>query len=160
MALDASPSDVLAALVKSVSAGMAGKWVATPVPERLAILAREEVIRFVRETFPAAAIEKEDAPTMRHLAVRVFTPRDCHRVEVVGAECGGAVEAGPLAEYSWVLVAHACGGSCGLGARALEASGLRKIQEIAQPSVTLALWMGPRAPEGCPACLPVPKDSY
>ncbi len=157
MALETSLSTILHSLVESVGTGMTGNWVSTPIPDRLAILAREELIRWTRTMFPSCAIEKEDSDTLRRLALRIYTPRDCHRVDIIGASCGDKVDAGELAPSSWLLVAHHC-----RGCRGVAPEGLKKVEELRRPvgegQLVLALWMGPNAPDGCPSCQPVPKD--
>jgi len=161
MAFSQSTADLLLSLEKIVQANLEEGWAAEPRAARLALLVREELGRWTQTTYPGSTLEGAalDPGSRRRLSLKIHSAPVTHRVEVWGLACGdeaeGAAPKGEHVSHSWVVLAH-LGGSCRhLEARAaqLAAAGLRKMEALETPALSLSLWTGAAAPDGCPACL-------
>ena len=161
MAFRASPADLLARVEKAVESKLEDGWAAEPPAARAALIVREELAAWTRGNYPGSAVEgmSLDPASRRRLALTIHSAPVSHRVEVWGLACGDDAEAqAPAGEHiahSWVVLAHVGGPCVNLKARAaqLEAAGLRRLEERSTPRLSLSLWMGAAAPDGCPACL-------
>jgi hypothetical protein len=151
MAFRASPADLLARVEKTVEAKLDDGWAAEPPAARAALIVREELTAWTRGNYPGSACEGTslDPGSRRRLALTIHSAPVSHRVEVWGLACGDEAEAqAPAGEH--------VGGPCRhLNARLaqLEAAGLKRLEERSSPRLSLSLWMGAAAPDGCPACL-------
>ncbi len=161
MAFQASTAKILGHLEQVVSENLEGGWVAEPPAARVALLVREELQRWTRATYPGSACEGSslDPGSRRRLALAIHSAPVSHRVEIWGLACGdereAAVPAGEHVAHSWVVLAH-LGGACpNLEAHAarLSEAGLKRLDRRETPKLSLSLWMGKAAPDGCPACL-------
>jgi hypothetical protein len=163
MALSASPADILARLEKAVEADLDRNWAAEPPAARAALLAREELERWTRATYPGSSTEGAalDPGSRRRLSLFIHSAPVSHRVEVWGTADGD--EAPGVADahtrHSWVVLAHVGSGQGALNRSAdrLEAAGLKKLAERREGRLAFALWMGNAAPDGCPDCLGKPS---
>ncbi len=161
MAFRQSTSELLASLEKLVQANLEDGWVAEPPAARLALLVREELGRWTQANYPGSSMEGAalDPGSRRRLSLDIHSAPVTHRVEVWGLACGDEAEAAvPKSghiSHSWVVLAH-LGGPCPrLDARAaqLSAAGLKRMEVRETPKLSLSLWTGASAPDGCPACL-------
>lgn len=161
MAFRASPAELLAKIERTVEAKLDDGWAAEPPAARAALMVREELTAWTRGNYPGSACEGTslDPGSRRRLALTIHSAPVSHRVEVWGLACGDDAEAqAPAGEHiahSWVVVAHVGGPCRNLNARLaqLEAAGLKRLEERSSPRLSLSLWMGAAAPDGCPACL-------
>ena len=160
MAFQASTAELLGRLEKAVESNLDDGWAAEPPAARAALLVREELAAWTRTTYPGSACQGSalDPGSRRRLALTIHSAPVSHRVEVWGLACGDDAEArvpaGEHVSHSWVVVAHV-GGPCKYleaSVAKLEAAGLRRLEERRTPRLTLSLWMGAAAPDGCPAC--------
>ena len=161
MAFRQSTAELLETLEKIVQANLEEGWVAEPPAARLALLVREELGRWTQATYPGSALEGSalDPGSRRRLGLRIHSAPVTHRVEVWGLACGDEAEAavpkGDHIAHSWVVLAH-LGGPCrNLESRAaqLAGAGLKRMEARETPKLSLSLWTGAAAPDGCPACL-------
>jgi len=160
MVLAAPTGEILARLGRAIGGALDGGWAAEPPAARLALLAREALERWVREAYPGSACEGAalDRDSRRRLSLTIHSPAVTHRVEIRGMACGDPFEtapppAAPL-DRSWVVLAH-LGGPCrnfDAAAARIAGAGLRLVDRRDAPRLSLGLWMGADAPDGCPAC--------
>jgi hypothetical protein len=161
MAFRADPAELLTRVEKTVEAKLDDGWAAEPPAARAALLVREELAAWTQANYPGSACDGAalDPGSRRRLALTIHSAPVSHRVEVWGLACGDEAEArlpaGEHIAHSWVVVAHV-GGPCpnlqaSLGK--LADAGLKRLGERSTPRLTLSLWMGAAAPDGCPACL-------
>lgn len=163
-----SPLSVLSLVADRVAEGIGGHWAGAPIPGRLVVTAKEAVVNWARATFPGAVLEDESPSgwPLTQLAIRIFTPSSCHRMEIRGLDCATPAwrdRIEPSSLKSWILVGHACERSdrCSRMSRCethLSCHRCRLAGRETRKALTLSLWAGPQAPDGCAACLPVPKD--
>ncbi len=160
MALAASTVEILDRLERAVLENFERGWAEEPPAARMALLVREELERWTRSAYPGSTCEGSglDRDSRRRLALTIHSAPTTHRVEIRGMACGDPLEGvlppgGPEA-HSWVVLAH-WGAPC----RNLEAAadlvaraGLRRVDRRETPRLSLSLWMGRAAPEGCPDC--------
>jgi hypothetical protein len=160
MAFTVSTGELLERVQKFVETRLDDGWVAEPPAARLALLVREELGRWTAATYPGSSLELAalEPGSRRRLSITIHSAPVTHRVEIWGLACGdereAAVPAGEHAAHSWVVLAH-LGGACANAeahARKLSSTGLKRIEARESPSLSLALWMGAAAPDGCPAC--------
>lgn len=160
MAFTGSISDLLRGLEQAVEAGLDEGWAAEPPAARAALLAREALERWTRVAYPGAALEGRalEPGSRRRLSLSIHSAPVTHRVEVWGLACGdareGAVSSDAHVAHSWVLLVH-LGPPCPRlteGERRLAERGLRRVDGRRGERVTLSLWMGSAAPDGCDAC--------
>lgn len=161
MAFRQSTSELLQTLEKIVRADLEDGWAAEPPAARLALLVREELGRWTRATYPGSTLEGAalDPGSRRRLSLTIHSAPVSHRVEVWGLACGDEAEAavpkGEHVAHSWVVLAH-LGAPCRrLEDRAaqLSAAGLKRMESRESTGLSLSLWTGAAAPDGCPACL-------
>ena len=161
MVFRASTSDLLGRLAGVIRENLEKGWVAEPPAARAALLIREELARWTQATYPGSSCEPASlAPdSRRHLSLTIHSAPVTHRVEVWGLACGDERESRiPSSDHiahSWVVVAH-LGDACAnhkAHADRISGAGLRRIELKETPGLTLSLWMGAAAPDGCPACL-------
>src|ERR1041384_3757273 len=161
MAFTASTTDLLERIEKHVLDHLEDGWVAEPRAARLALLVREELGRWTQATYPGSALENSplDPGSRRNLSLRIHSAPVTHRVEIWGMACGDEIETavpkGDHIGHSWVVLAHV-GPSCErVNARAagLLRAGLARLGSRETPQLSLSLWSGSAAPDGCPACL-------
>jgi hypothetical protein len=154
-------SALLERLEKVVVENLDDGWAMEPPAARAALLVREELARWTQSTYPGSASEGAalEADSRRALALTIHSAPTTHRVEVWGLACGdereSRVPSSGHAAHSWVVVAHVGAACANLEASAaqLKSSGLRRVDHRETPRLTLSLWMGAAAPDGCPACL-------
>jgi hypothetical protein len=160
MAFSFPTSELLQRLERAVLEDLEAGWVAEPPAARAALLVREELRRWTLATYPGSASEGEaiEPGSRRRLSLVIHSAPVTHRVEVWGLACGDENEssapAGDHISHSWVVVAH-LGAACpNLEANLarLAAAGLRRVEERCSERLSLSLWMGGAAPDGCPAC--------
>jgi hypothetical protein len=160
MAFTGSTADLLRRLEETVSKNLEEGWVAEPPAARLALLIREELGRWTQAMYPGSSLEGTaiDPDSRRRLSLAIHSPPVTHRVEVWGLACGdereGTVSSGEHVAHSWVVLAH-LGGPCAhhdANAAKLASAGLRRVEARETPRLSLSLWMGAAAPDGCPAC--------
>jgi hypothetical protein len=160
MAFTASTSGLLERVEKHVLELLEKDWAAEPPAARVALLVREELGRWTQSTYPGATLEKSalDAGSRRRLGLKIHSAPVTHRVEVWGMACGDEAEAsipkGEHLTHSWIVIAHV-GASCRhLEARAakLASAGLKKLEARETPGLSLSVWTGASAPDGCPDC--------
>ncbi len=153
--------ELLSRLAGFVRGNLEDGWAAEPPAARLALLLREELARWTRATYAGSACEcgAVRKGSRRGLTLAIHAPPATHRVEIWGLACGdegeGDVAFTPHAAHSWVVLAH-LGGECPRlesCARKLESAGLRRVDRFEEDRLSLSLWRGSSAPEGCPACL-------
>lgn len=161
MAFQASTSEILGRLEKAVAENLENGWVAEPRAARLALLIREELGRWTQSHYPGSTSEGDalEADSRRRLSLTIHSAPVSHRVEIWGLACGDdretAVPDSGHVAHSWVVLAH-LGDPCAnldLNASKLSAAGLKKMDERQSDRLSLSLWMGAAAPDGCPACL-------
>lgn len=161
MAFAASTSQLLGRLAQVIETHLDDGWVAETTAARIALLVREELARWTQTTYPGSTSEGAalDPDSRRRLSLTIHSAPVTHRVEIWGLACGDEREAdvpsGEHIAHSWVVLAH-LGSPCpNLEAcRAkIQSAGLRKVDERQGPRLSLSLWMGAAAPDGCPACL-------
>jgi hypothetical protein len=161
MAFAASTSQLLGRLEKTIESGLDDGWVMEPPAARLALLVREELARWTQSTYPGSSCEGAalDPGSRRRLSLTIHSAPVSHRVEVWGMACGdedeARVPAGEHIAHSWVVVAHAGKPCAHLEARLgrIAQAGLRRVDARESPRLSLSLWMGAAAPDGCPACV-------
>lgn len=161
MAFRADTAELLSRIEMAVEAKLDDGWAAEPPAARAALLVREELTAWTRTNYPGSACEGGalDPGSRRRLALTIHSAPVSHRVEIWGLACGDDAEARPPAgehiAHSWVVLAHVGGPCVNFKARAaqLEAAGLRRLEERSSPRLSLSLYMGAAAPDGCPACL-------
>lgn len=161
MAFQASTSELLARVERSVEAKLEDGWAAEPPAARVALLVREELAAWTKSTYPGSAVDGAalDPGSRRRLGLTIHSAPVSHRVEVWGLACGDEAEAempaGEHIAHSWVVVAHVGGPCKNLQARLakLSSAGLKRLEERVTPRFSISLWMGAAAPDGCPACL-------
>jgi len=160
MAFSASTSDLLTRLQQVVTRNLEDGWAAEPRAARLALLVREELKVWTQSAYPGSSCEGAalDPGSRRRLSLTIHSAPVSHRVEVWGLACGDecepAIPAGEHVAHSWVVLAH-WGETCDhlkAHARKLESAGLKPLEMRHSPPLTLSLWMGAAAPDGCPAC--------
>jgi hypothetical protein len=160
MAFSASTSELLSRLQEVVTRNLEDGWVAEPPAARLALLIREELKRWTQTAYPGSSCEGAalDPDSRRRLSLTIHSAPVTHRVEVWGLACGDdrepAVPTGEHVAHSWVVLAH-LGEPCDrlkAHAQMLESAGLKPLEMRHAPPLTLSLWMGAAAPDGCPAC--------
>lgn len=161
MAFASSTNEILARLAEAVETNLATGWVAEPPAARLALLIREELAQWTRRTYPGSTCDLGtlEADSRRHLTLTIHSAPVTHRVEIWGMACGdereGCLPAGAHLGHSWVVLAH-LGNSCKNADAASEkiaSFGLRQAERRQSARLSLSLWMGNAAPDGCPACL-------
>jgi hypothetical protein len=160
MAFTASTSGLLERLEKHLSAHLEANWASEPPAARAALLVREELGRWTQSTYPGAALEGSalDPGSRRRLKLTIHSAPVTHRVEVWGMACGDTAEPsvprGEHLTHSWVVLAHVGGPCSHLEARAakLEAAGLKRMESRVTPTLSLSVWTGASAPDGCPDC--------
>ncbi len=161
MAFRQSTSELLQTLEEIVRADLEDGWVAEPPAARLALLVREELGRWTQANYPGSTLEGAalDPGSRRRLSLKIHSAPVTHRVEVWGLACGDEAEAavprGEHVSHSWVVLAH-LGAPCPhLEARSaqLAAAGLKRMESRESAGLSLSLWTGASAPDGCPACL-------
>lgn len=164
MVLSISTNTLLDRLAEFTRAHLDDGWVAEPPAARAALLVREEIQRWTQSAYPGStcvpgALEKD---SRRGLTLTVHSAPVTHRVEIWGLACGDEREAklapSAHAPHSWVILAHS-GPDCRAieaAEAALKSAGLRRV-ERRDGALTLSLWMGSAAPDGCPACLGTKK---
>jgi hypothetical protein len=161
MAFQASTAKILGRLEQVIGEHLEKGWAAEPAAARAALLVREELQRWTQATYPGSACEGAalDPGSRRRLSLTIHSAPVSHRVEIWGLACGdegeSAVPAGEHVAHSWVVLAHVGKPCPNLAARAakLEGAGLRRLDLRESPTLSLSLWMGKAAPDGCPACL-------
>lgn len=160
MAFAASTADLLGRLETFVRANLENGWVAEPPAARMALLVREELARWTQATYPGSTSEGAalDKDSRRRLSLTIHSAPVTHRVEVWGMACGDEAEkvvpAGEHIAHSWLVLAH-LGEPCPhLEARSskIAAAGLKRVDRREGAGLSLSLWMGAAAPDGCPAC--------
>lgn len=160
MSYTASTAGLLERVEKHVLEFLDKNWAAEPAASRAALLVREELGRWTQSTYPGSSIERSaiDAGSRRRLSLRIHSAPVTHRVEVWGMACGDEAEGdlpkGGHIAHSWVVLAHV-GEPCPRvksRAAALESAGLSRLEARETPRLSLSLWSGSAAPDGCPAC--------
>jgi hypothetical protein len=160
MAFTGSTTDLLRSLEEAIGAGLDEGWAAEPPAARAALLAREALERWTRATYPGAALEGRalEPDSRRRLSLAIHSAPVTHRVEIWGLACGdaqeGVVSSDAHVAHSWVLLVHLgppCPRLAG-GERRLAELGLRRVDARQGERITLTLWMGAAAPDGCAAC--------
>ena len=161
MAFQASTAKILGRIEQVIEESLEQGWVAEPPAARAALLVREELQRWTQTTYPGSACEGAalDPGSRRRLSLTIHSAPVSHRVEIWGLACGdereSTIPAGEHVSHSWVVLAH-LGPPCRnlqASAARLEAAGLRRLDARETPKLSLSLWMGKAAPDGCPACL-------
>ncbi len=158
MAFTASTTGLLERLEKFVSAHLEENWAAEPKAARLALLVREELLRWTQSSYPGATCDGAalDPGSRRRLSLTIHSAPASHRVEVWGFErSGGAPSLGSHTAHSWVVLAGEDGPGSGFqsAGKELEKAGLRRVDVRGSAAFSLSLWMGAEAPDGCPECL-------
>ncbi len=161
MAFSASHAEILGRLEQAVIAHLEDGWVAEPHAARVALLVRDELRRWTQTTYPGCTAEGAalDPGSRRRLSLTIHSAPVTHRVEVWGLACGDEKEPlvpdGGHVAHSWVVVAHHGERCRNLEAREakLKGAGLKRLDARESPRLSLSLWMGAAAPDGCPACL-------
>lgn len=159
MVLSISTADILGRLSKVLEKGIDDGWVLEPPASRLALMAREVLERWTETAYPgsscqAGAVEND---SRRGLSLTIHAAPTTHRVEIWGLACGDErekkVSFTSHAPHSWVILAHQGPGCAAFKkhAEALEAFGLKRVDHR-EGKVTLSLWRGSTAPDGCPDC--------
>ena len=161
MTFQASTSEILGRLEKAVSENLGNGWVAEPPAARLSLLIREELGRWTQSHYPGSTSEGSaiETDSRRRLSLTIHSAPVSHRVEIWGLACdddreNSLPDSGHVA-HSWVVLAH-LGSPCknlDLNTSKLSAAGLKKMDERQTGRLSLSLWMGATAPDGCPACL-------
>jgi hypothetical protein len=160
MAYTSSTAGLLEQVEKHVLEYLDRNWVAEPPAARAALLVREELGRWTQATYPGSSIENSslDPASRRSLSLRIHSAPVTHRVEVWGMACGDESEKdlpkGGHIAHSWVVLAHV-GKPCPRiqeRAEALRSAGLARLESRETPRLSLSLWSGSAAPDGCPAC--------
>lgn len=160
MSFTASTAGLLERLEQHLQHHLEPNWAAEPPAARAALLVREELGRWTRSTYPGSSIQNSafDAGSRRRLGLTIHSAPVTHRVEVWGMACGDAAEPeipkGGHVAHSWVVLAHV-GPPCPQfksRAAALQSAGLVRLDARESPSLSLSLWSGSSAPDGCPAC--------
>jgi hypothetical protein len=161
MAFQASTAKILGRLEQVIDESLEKGWVSEPHAARLALLVREELQRWTQANYPGSSCEGAalDPDSRRRLSLTIHSAPVSHRVEVWGLACGddreSTVPAGEHVAHSWVVLAH-LGAPCPnlrASAAKLEVAGLKRLDQRETPKLSLSLWMGKAAPDGCPACL-------
>ncbi|HXX94166.1 MAG TPA: hypothetical protein VEN81_11070 [Planctomycetota bacterium] len=160
MAFTASTSGLLERLEKHVAGHLEANWVSEPAAARAALLVREELGRWTRSTYPGATLDNSalDPGSRRRLALRIHSAPVTHRVEIWGMACGdpseSSVPKGEHLGHSWIVLAHVGGPCPHLEARAASLGnlGLKRLESRSTPALTLSIWTGASAPDGCPDC--------
>jgi hypothetical protein len=164
MAFKGSAGELLARLEKVVREHLEDGWVMEPPAARLALLVREELGRWTQSVYPGSTCEQDalEPDSRRRLGLTIHSPPVTHRVEIWGLACGddweSRVPAGEHVGHSWVVLAH-LGADCPnleAHSRKLKGSGLTSLGARSEDRLTLSVWMGASAPDGCPACLGKP----
>ncbi len=164
MALASPTGEILERLERAIERELHTRWRAEPPAARLALVIREELERWTREAYPASSCEGTalEKDSRRRLCLTIHSAPVTHRVEIWGLACGDPVEGPPPnikdAVHSWVVLAH-LGGPCPnlrAAAASILAAGLREVDRRVTPRLSLSLWVGGAAPEGCPDCEALP----
>ena len=160
MAFTASTAGLLERIEKHVAENLGKNWAVEPPAARAALLVREELGRWTQSTYPGAALEGSalDPGSRRRLGLKIHSAPVTHRVEVWGMACGDeaepAVPKGEHLGHSWVVLAHVGAPCRHLEARAakLAAAGLKRMEIRENPALSISVWTGASAPDGCPDC--------
>lgn len=164
MAFQASTAQILSRIEEALRSKLDDGWVAEPPAARAALLVREALADWTRSTYPGSSCEGAslEPGSRRRLSLVIHSAPVSHRVEIWGLACGDdqetKVPAGEHIAHSWVVLAHV-GERCprlDASAARLAQAGLKRVDERAAPGLSLSVWMGAAAPDGCPACLGKP----
>jgi len=158
MAFSASTTGLLERLEKFAAAHLDTNWAAEPKPARLALLVREELLRWTQSSYPGASCEGTtlDPCSRRRLSLTIHSAPVSHRVEVWGMDRSESPQGlGRHTAHSWVVLAGEDGPGSAIDSvgNQLQKAGLRRVDRRDSAGFSLSLWMGAEAPDGCPECL-------